>query len=54
MRGTHSDALLNSVARRIIPAHAGNSVRQAVDETPEPDHPRACGELETTPESATT
>ena len=44
MRGTQ-EARLNPGSRsRIIPAHAGNTIRRGVVGTGEADHPRACGE----------
>ena len=47
MRGTRQRSAVLGVRRRIIPAHAGNSRRTASDSSVAPDHPRACGELDT-------
>ena len=45
MRGTHTIEDAKQAGLRIIPAHAGNSVRPRRSPCPESDHPRACGEL---------
>ena len=45
MRGTHLRHIPQRIPHRIIPAHAGNSVRRQRPPCRTPDHPRACGEL---------
>ena len=46
MRGTRIPRLQGLASRRIIPAHAGNSASSRRATGDQPDHPRACGELE--------
>ena len=43
MRGKLLSCHCVSSLLRIIPAHAGQTVRQNVSQSPSPDHPRACG-----------
>ena len=43
MRGKRGGAPIGAGCRRIIPAHAGQTVRYAVHTRKPPDHPRACG-----------
>ena len=45
MRGTRGVVLMLFGCLRIIPAHAGNSLKRRNIPRAEPDHPRACGEL---------
>ena len=45
MRGTRSRRSGARAARRIIPAHAGNSTHAHGRQSVSADHPRACGEL---------
>ena len=45
MRGTPNHPRACDLARRIIPAHAGNSPARPRARAPSADHPRACGEL---------
>ena len=45
MRGTPSLSALQPSVRRIIPAHAGNSIQITLPYPSLADHPRACGEL---------
>ena len=49
MRGTHVPTIVIVGGHRIIPAHAGNSPMDARTGYQATDHPRACGELPTTP-----
>ena len=44
MRGTPWRRTSLHIASRIIPAYAGNTVRDVVDFVPHGDHPRVCGE----------
>ena len=46
MRGTRVVRDVQAPENRIIPAHAGNSVRQGHRADQAADHPRACGELD--------
>ena len=46
MRGTPHVRTRRGGERRIIPAHAGNSVATNTSVRLDPDHPRACGELD--------
>ena len=46
MRGTPGGVKLVTCRYRIIPAHAGNSLRAPVASASGSDHPRACGELD--------
>ena len=46
MRGTRESCRYPATWWRIIPAHAGNSFAPLVVVIEQPDHPRACGELE--------
>ena len=46
MRGTRTPRTSALARRRIIPAHAGNSASTCVRPGASADHPRACGELE--------
>ena len=43
MRGKHRGHGVGDVARRIIPAHAGQTCRVCMSQGSGPDHPRACG-----------
>ncbi len=43
MRGKHVERVTQRRARRIIPAHAGQTIIRQESCTAEPDHPRACG-----------
>ena len=45
MRGTLGCSTQSPRTRRIIPAHAGNSLSRPEPESTRSDHPRACGEL---------
>ena len=45
MRGTLGCGGVCCGSHRIIPAHAGNSAAPGRPRLPQPDHPRACGEL---------
>ena len=47
MRGTPGGERVGGCVKRIIPAHAGNSVLWSEAYLVNPDHPRACGELRT-------
>ena len=44
MRGTHQAGACDAVPDRIIPAHAGNTLRISSRSALRKDHPRACGE----------
>ncbi|CAB1368091.1 conserved protein of unknown function [Denitratisoma oestradiolicum] len=44
MRGTRARSKIPPLERRFIPAHAGNTNPEAMEESPITVHPRACGE----------
>ena len=51
MRGTRWYVCVRQRLDRIIPAHAGNSKPKTSSDRELPDHPRACGELNSAPNS---
>ena len=52
MRGARPFQQSENHARRIIPAHAGSTLRPLGEALPVRDHPRACGEHEAKPSSS--